>query len=644
MAPRRAPKRAVWRRHRVWPWAVAAAALVLLLGVQLERRAVRVVAPAAGSSTGPRLRDGEGPSESRGRLGQSLPTVAVLDAQGVPVSGCVVGLRVPGEKWEGTGGTAAEACDAVELPEVPPGDYLLRAEAPGYRRGQRPVHLAPGPSPLALSLAAGVALSGQVVDEDGRPLPGVSVVAFPTEVTTRSNALGTFRVGVPSAGAYVLEAHHSDWGGAVLSVTAPGVPVVLRLEPHAVLELHVRSGGQPVEGAQAMLLKGQEASEAKQYAADRTTDADGGVRLKGLPAGTYTLEVSGPGADAPTRQEVVLREGASTAVTLALAPVPAGALDGVVLDEAGQPVASASVRASPGDVASQTDAQGRFRLRGLAEGVEYSVSAEQDGAPSSPRHAHAGDEGLRLVVPRPSVYRGRVLDEAHKPVPTFRIGDVQVESDSGRFALPLAARGEMVSFTVEAPQRALATLVRPANAEELGDVVLHPAPLVRGLVREADGRPAAGALVVCEGCRGEGSVERHLTAFADAEGRFTLAITGPYGVLVRLLASKDERLGWGEAGRVGEEGRMTLAAPSAVRGRVRRPNGEPAPAVAVVFFEPLLEPLLLVTGLDGSFSGEVPPGLYQLTLLPDTSRPRRTWTVQVPTERPLELVTGAAAP
>ena len=229
-------------------------------------------------------------------------------------------------------------------------------------------------------------------------------------------------------------------------------------------------------------------------------------------------------------------------------------------------------------------------------------------------------------------------------MPAFRIGDVQVEAHSGRFALPLPARGGMVSFTVEAPQLALATVVRPADDEELGDVVLHGAPLVRGLVHEADGGPAAGALVVCEGCRGEGSIERHLTAFADAEGRFTLAMTGPYGVLVRLLAMKDGRLGWGEAGRVGEAARLTLAAPSAVRGRVRRPQGEPAPGVAVVFLEPLLEPVLLVTGLDGSFAGEVPPGLYQLTLLPDTSRPRRTWTVQVPIARPLELVTGAAAP
>jgi hypothetical protein len=648
MAPRRMPKRAVWRRHRVWPWALAAVALVLLVGLQLARRVVRPPAPVAaagGGSFDVLLPDGGGPAEHRGRLGVSFPTVAVLDAHGAPVSGCVVELRVPGDALESTGSTTAEACDAVELPGVPPGDYLLRAEAPGYRRGERPVHLAPGPSPLALSLAEGVALSGQVVDADGRPVPGVSVVVFPTEAATRTNAAGAFVVGVPGAGSYSLEVQHSDWGGAVLTLTAPGAPVVLKLEPHSVLQLQVRSGGQPVEGAQALLLQGPEAGATRQYAADRTTDADGGVRLQGFPEGTYTLQVSRPGAASQERREVVLHEGAPTALTVSLPPVSAGVLEGLVVDEAGQPVASARVRASPGDVASaQSDAQGRFRLPGLAEGIEYTVVAEWDGAPSSARRAHAGESGLRLVMPRPRVYRGRVLDEAQKPVPAFRIGDVQVEADSGRFALPLSARRGTVSFTVEAPPLALATVVRPADVEDLGDLVLHSSPLVEGRVHETDGGPAAGALVVCEGCRSEGSLERHLTAFADADGRFTLAMTGPSGVLVRLLAMKDGRLGWGEAGRVGEAARLTLAAPSLARGRVRRPDGRPAPGVAVVFSEPLLEAVLVVTGPDGSFAGDVPPGLYQLTLLPDTSRPRRTWTVQLPLERPLELVTGAVAP
>ena len=567
MARRRVPKRAVWRRHRVWPWALATGALLLLVGLQLAlSSARRGTPPSAAAPASPDIPEGRPAANSR--PGPSLPTVAVLDVRGAPVPGCVVELRVPGDK-EATAGAAAEGCEAVELSEVPAGDYLLRAEAPGYRRAERPVHLSPGPSPLSLRLLDGLALSGRVVDGSGRPLEGVSVVVFPTEATARTNALGAFRVGVPSAGVYSLEAHHSDWGGAVQAVTAPAAPVLLRLEPHSGLEVQVHSGGQPVPGAQA-LLQGQEAGAARQYAADRTTDADGGVRLLGIPAGTYTLDVGRPGALSPHRQEVVLREGATTAVRVALPPLPVA------------------------------------------------------------------------VATPPKVYRGRVVDETQTPVPFFHIGDVTVEAEDGRFALPLPARGGTVAFTVEAPPLAMAAVARPADVEELGDVVLHRAPLVQGLVQEADGGAAGGAFVICEGCRSEASGERHLAAFADGDGRFQLAITGPSGVLVRLLAMKDERLGFAEAGRTGEAARLTLAAPSLVHGQVRRPDGTPAAGVAVVFSESLLEPILLVTGPEGRFAGEVPPGLYQVTLQPEASRPRRTWTVQVPVEHGLELVTGAA--
>ena len=192
-----------------------------------------------------------------------------------------------------------------------------------------------------------------------------------------------------------------------------------------------------------------------------------------------------------------------------------------------------------------------------------------------------------------------------------------------------------------APPMANASVVQP----DVGDVVLPQAPAIRGIVQQADGRPAPGALVTCEGCGAEDlqGGDRHLTALSDAKGRFTLPVVVPYGQRFRLVARKDGQLGWAEAGRAGEEALLTLAAPASIRGRVLGPGGKPALGVAVVFSEPLLEPVRLVTGRDGTFSGSVPPGLYQVTVVPDASEPRRTWTVQVPAEQPLELATGAPA-
>ena len=75
----------------------------------------------------------------------------------------------------------------------------------------------------------------------------------------------------------------------------------------------------------------------------------------------------------------------------------------------------------------------------------------------------------------------------------------------------------------------MATVVYPAGVEEVGDIVLRAAPLVQGLVQETDGGPAAGALVVCEGCRGEAAEARHLTAVADAKAALPWLSPGPTG-------------------------------------------------------------------------------------------------------------------
>jgi Carboxypeptidase regulatory-like domain len=660
---RRAPKQAVWRRHRVWPWALAATVLALLVFWQLTRSlglgqpptaqwttqrpedgAAAVAAEAPATEGGGAAGAGGGlAAAARGRSGASVLTVAVLDGRGAPVPDCTVVLHLPGQGGEDTLSVGAEGCGAVQLEEVRPGDYLLSAEAPGFLRSEHPVHLAPGPNARTLVLLDGVALSGHVVDASGRPVPGVSVVASPINAVARSDAMGAFRFSVPGPGLYSLEAHHSDWGGAVEVVTPPAADVVLRLRPRSVLELKVLSGGRPVEGAKAELSDGREGGGAGEYEADRVTGADGAVRLLGLAPGSYTLGVLPPGALRPERQTVALREGATTAVTVTLPVLASGTISGDVLDATGKPAAGAVVQLQPADVAPvQSDGDGQFRLRAVPEGVDYGVAAALGKANSAVQHARAGDTGLRLSLSQTRRYRGRVLDTSHTAVRAFRVADVEVVAEDGRFALALPARAGTVAFTIEAPTLAIAHVLRPEGVEEVGDVVLEAAPAIHGLVRQADGKPAAEALVVCEGCRGERDGERRLTSFTDADGHFSLSVMA-HGERFRLLAMRDSQLGWAEAGRVGEAALLTLAAPSPVRGRVLGPGGKGAPGVAVVFSEPLLEPLQLVTGVDGTFSGSVPPGLYQVRVVPDASKPPRTWTVQVPADRPLELATGARA-
>ena len=141
--------------------------------------------------------------------------MAVVEMRGQPLVGCQVELRTPG----GQPRVASSAtCEAVELEPVPPGDYLLSAEAPGFRRTERPVHISPGPNPFEFQLEEGTSLAGRVVDGAGQPVAGVSLVVSPVGVVGRSDAKGAFLLSVPGPGLYSVEAQDSEWGGVERAV------------------------------------------------------------------------------------------------------------------------------------------------------------------------------------------------------------------------------------------------------------------------------------------------------------------------------------------------------------------------------------------------------------------------------------------
>jgi hypothetical protein len=152
-----------------------------------------------------------------------------------------------------------------------------------------------------------VTVEGRVLAGDGRPAPGVTVVAMPGGVEARTGDDGRFRLEVEEGTALRLEAHHSDLGFAVAEVRAPVPELQLRLEPRSGLDVVVLSGGRRVVGAEVTVR--QRGGEAGVFHADRTTDDSGTVRFLGLPAGPLEVEALVPATGA--RGSVVFdgREG-----------------------------------------------------------------------------------------------------------------------------------------------------------------------------------------------------------------------------------------------------------------------------------------------------------------------------------------------
>jgi protocatechuate 3,4-dioxygenase beta subunit len=117
--------------------------------------------------------------------------------------------------------------------------------------------------------------------------------------------------------------------------------------------------------------------DAQSYGA--MTTADGRFSITGIPPGSYSLRIERAGFSVPPDlpQEIEIGEAGTSNLHFAL--TPEGAITGRVTDAAGQPVEDVELRAesdfaSPDSSRARTDANGGFRIGGLAPG-RYRVRA-----------------------------------------------------------------------------------------------------------------------------------------------------------------------------------------------------------------------------------------------------------------------------
>lgn len=234
--------------------------------------------------------------------------------------------------------------------------------------------------------------------------------------------------------------------------------------------------------------------------------------------------------------EQVELHGPGSTTTLDFRLHPHFAVAGTVRDEAGQPIAGASVRAvrhSRPPVVS--DAEGRYELVGLDPQVPQQevLAAHPDYATVVVGVRPEGETTLLdLVLPRGSVVAGVALDGEGRPLPgallwigaaRYVTGAPTTRSrDDGTFEFLHVPTGE-------APLGASATgwpdatmrLVVPPSPQRLDGVVVRfgAGRFLAGVVVDETGAPIAGAMIAAS--RDGSMFDR--SARSDADGRFRLA-------------------------------------------------------------------------------------------------------------------------
>ncbi len=543
--------------------------------------------------------------EPSGRL-----LVTPVDADGQPVpnptlllmsqNGTLVEKRV------------AKTGELVVFPSLAPGDYFLNGEAEGFKAILLPVKVAPKEASLELVMEKGTLIRGRVLDEYGRPAASVSVLVGPTGEVVFADEAGKFSVLVPSPGQYTLHAHHSEWGGGEVKVSAPADDVVLSLEAKGGVRIVVMSQGRRVEGADAMLWLDRN----DVFRSDRPSGADGVVMMRGLPPGDYWLRASHAEYLPSDRQKVTVVDGELKDVAAELAS--GSKLTGEVVDEGGNPVPMVSVGLVPRGVAPQlTDGRGHFEFRALRPKVLFRVEVHDDRYEQLDAvEARAGGEPVKVRLRKLPVFRGRVLGEGGAPLKRFRINEQEVTTSDGRFELPLSASEDQVAFGVEAAGYEPQVVEVPASPE-LGDIQLERAAELLGVVRDVNGSPVSEAVVTCDFC-GESSL-------TDSDGRYTLPI--PRGVaLFTVEAKKGNLTGSVQASSGGPPPDLRLQPAVRVFGTVWLAEGKPAAGHEVALASGnTAEPITTVTDEAGRYSAEVAPGTCRIGFQSRQEPDRALW-------------------
>jgi protocatechuate 3,4-dioxygenase beta subunit len=477
--------------------------------------------------------------------------------------------------------------------------------------------------------------SGTVVDEQGKPVAGVSVDCyhFPTRTGvglpdlqsrqhTATDGKGAFQFSVPSGAVTVVvkkAGHASGWKTWESTPKGTIDPLVLagatsfagtvvdeNDQPIADAEVSVSAAVDRKEGEWTTppnFLFGKAASD---LFSTRTT-ADGHFRIADFPAGAQAnLMVKFPGRAlrAPTAVKNGMQmEAQSGQDDLKLVTEPAASVEGkVVIRDTGAPLANVNIQVQPinagggfstSSQSARSAADGTFRVPEIAAG-SYRVLAVLTNQPiplwvaeTVPVTVAAGETARNVKI---QAFKGGVVEVVvvgkndQKVVP-----DVNVSAYSegypasgttgndgvARFRLP---PGEFTMYAVRqgrSPAQAQATVADGATNRVR--LELDVPSRITGIVRDSSGAPVPGTAVsVCPNFGSEGQ-----EAKTDADGHYEVswqkpAWAGSQNQTFFLLARNAERklAGLSEIDETAASSDLELKPGVSISGRVQDANGK----------------------------------------------------------------------
>ncbi len=303
---------------------------------------------------------------------------------------------------------------------------LTRITFPAQRVGGVPLQRAQtsvsasGNKPATLRPERGAAISGRVLDPDGRPVKSALVQArryesgkFPIRDSAETDSNGWFEVIIdPGAKTSLRTITQSERGATGFRFATS---IVQAEAGDSNLEIRLKQGltttgavelpdGTPARRVRLAVTRNSRrpGGGTSEVGTTVVTDSDGRFRIGGLIQGYYWIDVPPDVAEA---KNWVLRTELCAGSTDVVLPISKSLrVSGTLLDERGEPVYTMNLTLNDGKVGrslrSRTNRSGEFVVKGVPPG-EYTASATVPGRSGwvSLGTVRAGSEDVELRVP-----------------------------------------------------------------------------------------------------------------------------------------------------------------------------------------------------------------------------------------------------
>jgi protocatechuate 3,4-dioxygenase beta subunit len=499
----------------------------------------------------------------------------VSDPKGRPLPGALVRAELEPQFWASSAVVATDAEGRFEVPSLDPGAYTVVARhadfAPGVVGGVA-VDVE-GRDEVAISLPPGAAVSGRVVDAEGRPLEGrvagqeLAGQTMPRSLTellrADAGADGRFRIERVPPGSYALGVVANRYSGRRIETDVAAADVDLgdiALEEGLTVRGRVRTAaGAPIPDAE-ITTGGFDILKPSAYVQTRS-EADGSYALAGLVPGPMRVNVRAFGF-APINAKTVTPGPDPVDFIL----TAGGSVSGLVVEDGDRPIDAYRVVASAGKARgpwegrsekSVGSADGRFVLEDLTEDTYVLQVVVPDRAPATVAGVRVvpgktTDAGV-IRVPRGGIVRGTVVDSSGDPVNGAMVKAFGVTQDAMEWRDELQALSEPSgSFEIrgvpEGPRQLVASHPDYATGDVMVDVAAAKGPVesrivltqggrIEGVARKRDGTPLAGLMLNVYSASRMRTGGMRPNTVTRADGGFTIEHVLPGPTYVNLMAN-----------------------------------------------------------------------------------------------------------